>query len=305
MVHLIRWACFFITLLLSLVLIVPFLYELQGSLWLHSIKVIGQCAYFMSFGWADCAGSSSLRRLGDQMPVAPTITSQLITEFGDRENSGGGSYIIYKRTQFGPRTQKKQSVSFWQCPCGFGFFFFWCLIKNGPHKTDVWCGDWSALQRGAGRPSRVHGHIRDTYADTYTNRRRKPHRFGCAQWKGCIHISTGTFLVRHTCTNTTPPKTHTHTHTLTSYPAPHSKRVSPQVVEKRVREAWSQDGPGWLGSSRRLPPCVKMIMTTPEAPRPQRTCVEDLWRAAGVAGRQRFGSSGWRALSDTSGKLIV
>lgn len=89
------------------------------------------------------------------MPVAPTITSQLITEFGDRENSGGGSYIIYKRTQFGPRTQKKQSVSFWQCPCAWVWlFFFWCLIKNGPHKTDVWCGDWSALVVAQMEPER-------------------------------------------------------------------------------------------------------------------------------------------------------
>lgn len=112
-------------------------------------------------------------------------------------------------------------------------------------------------------------------------------------------------LHKDQCKYFTFQNTHIHTHSLTSSTALHAKPVSPQVVEKRVSEAWSQDGPGWLGSSRRLPPCVKMIMTVLVAPRPQRTGVEDLWRGAGVAGGQRFGSSGWRALSDTSGKLIV
>ncbi len=130
MVHLIRWACFFITLLLPLILIVPILYELQGSLWLRSIKVIGQCAFFMSFGWADSSGSSSLRRLGDQTPVAPTITSQSITQLGDRENSGGGSYVRTKHTPIWTEDTKSKVcvMSSWQYPCA------WVCLKMGHIK---------------------------------------------------------------------------------------------------------------------------------------------------------------------------
>lgn len=90
-------------------------------------------------------------------------------------------------------------------------------------------------------------HVQDTHiqarAQTDTENLTNPNAHGGT---GCIHISIDTFMVRGTCTktsaNTTPPKTHTHT--LTSYLALHAKPVSPQVVEKRVREAWSQDGPG-------------------------------------------------------------
>lgn len=155
MVHLIRWTCF-ITLLLSLILIVLFLYELQGSPWLRSIKVIGQCAFFMSFGWADSAGSPPLRRLGDQMLVAPTITLQSITELTEIENSNGSSYMRTKHTQI--QTEHTEKAK-----CGLfllGLFlavsmcmgtFETCLdvwLKVGLLKTDVselQSGDWSIL----------------------------------------------------------------------------------------------------------------------------------------------------------------
>ena len=110
---------------------------------------------------------------------------------------------------------------------------------------------------------------------------QKPDKIDCAWRKGSIQLNVDTFWwdipAQRPMTILHLPNRHAQTHTHThSYQALEAKPVSPQVVEKRVREAWSQDGPGWLGSSRSLPPCVKMIMTAPAAPRPQRTCVEDL-----------------------------
>lgn len=85
-----------------------------------------------------------------------------------------------------------------------------------------------------------------------------------------------TFMLQHTHTQTEQVR-HIPKHTLllltllfTAQP------VSPQVVERRVTGAGSQDAPVHLGSSRHLPPCAKMIMTTPAAPRPQRTSAEGL-----------------------------
>lgn len=119
--HLISQACFFITLLLSLILIVLSFYELQASLWLCSIKVIGQCALFMSFGWASPASSSSPWRLGVQMPASPTITSQSITELRDRGDAGGGGGIRAKHTQIWTEEAKKSQVS---------LMSFWLLGSN-------------------------------------------------------------------------------------------------------------------------------------------------------------------------------
>lgn len=121
-------------------------------MWLCSIKVIGQRALLMSFGWADSASSSSPWRLGDQMLVAQTITSQSITELGDRDNSGGGGYIRAKHAQIWTEDTKKPSVcnvflaSFWDYHIWLWNIFG--LIKIEPDKTDVsklWHGDWSAL----------------------------------------------------------------------------------------------------------------------------------------------------------------
>lgn len=167
MLHLIRWACFFITLLLSLILIVSFLYELQGSLWLRSIKVIGQHALFMSFGWADSTGSSSLRRQGDQMLVAPTISSQSITELGGIENSREGSYIRMKHTQICTEDRKKAICVCVSCLLGFflavsvciGYVWLWNIfgvqlkmghIKQMPPNCGVvtgvlWWAKWNQL----------------------------------------------------------------------------------------------------------------------------------------------------------------
>lgn len=67
----------------QITLIVPFfvlfcLKELQSLLCLCSVRVItiiGHCSLFMSSGWADSTGSSSLRRRGDKMLVASAVTS--------------------------------------------------------------------------------------------------------------------------------------------------------------------------------------------------------------------------------------
>lgn len=268
MVHLIRWACFFITLLLSLILIVLFLYELQGSLWLRSIKVIGQCAFFMSFGWADSAGSSPLRRLGDQTPVAPTITSRSITELWARENSGGGSYMRNKTHKFESKTEKSKKKN---NPSKVCVLSSWLRLGSVHVHAYVWLwnifGVWlktglikqMSQSRGAvtGVPSRrpkwnklcqsslteapaTDTHLESywkaveglTYPDTCASRHRKTYKsYSAYVLYQHRHIEGEAHCTRtKTSANAAPAKTHRNTHTLTSYPALHAKPVSLQVV---------------------------------------------------------------------------
>lgn len=83
--------------------------------------------------------------------------------------------------------------------------------------------------------------------------------------------------------------THTHSYLLLCLHFT-PKPVRPQVAEKRVGEAWSQDGPGWLGNRRRFSSLCKDDNDNSSSPSATMNGLKYPRRGAGVAGGRRFSS---------------
>lgn len=123
--------------------------------------------------------------------------------------------------------------------------------------SDSWHTPGEALGASGGC-THTHTHIRDTQSgNVYAEK-------------------TETHALTKTRINTTPPKTSS---LSLSNLLPGSSHQTCQPTggwENSERGLERRRPPSWLGSSRRLPPCAKMIMTSLASPRPQRSSSEEL-----------------------------